>query len=120
MKKIIIYIIICFVYVNSFTIVACAVNTFSLTLTKNSPAYIQVPRSSNYTYVSVNINSIDDNSPVNISVVDSSHKRISNNVVISGLGSYILNYNTPIASGTDVYVRFYSGYYPINISGYVA
>ena len=68
-----------------------------------SSAYIQVPRSSNYTYVAINIDSINGNSPT-----------------ITSTGSYALNFSTPIASSADIYVRFSSRYYPINISGYVA
>lgn len=85
-----------------------------------SSAYIQVPRSSNYTYVAINIDSINGNSPFYISVVDSSHKNISNTFTITSTGSYALNFSTPIASSADIYVRFSSRYYPINISGYVA
>lgn len=120
MKKIITCIMICLVVVSNVSMVTDAANnTFSITLTRGTPAYVQVPRSSDTSYITVGIKSVSGNSPVYISVVDSSHKSISNTVTVSSIGAYTLNFNRPIGYGANIYVKFYSGYYSANISGYI-
>ncbi len=121
MKKIITCIMICLVVVSNVSMVTDAVNNhFLITLTRGSPAYVQVPRSSSDTsYVTVDIEGISGNSPVYFSAVNSSHNSISNTVTASSTGVYTLDFNRPIGYGANIYVKFYSGYYSANISGYI-
>lgn len=121
MKKIITCIMICLVVVSNVSMVVDAVNNyFSITLTRDSPKYVQVPRSNNYaSYVTVYIKSINGNSPIYFSVVNSSHNNVSNAVTVSSAGVYTLHFNRPIGDGAVIYVKFYSGYYSVDVSGYI-
>lgn len=121
MKKIIACIMICFVVVSNVSMVSDAVsNYFLITLTRGSHTQVQVPPSSSDTsYVTVCIEDISGNSPVYFSAVNSSQKSISNTVTASSIGVYTLNFNRPIGYGANIYIKFYSGYYSVDISGYI-